>query len=153
MGEFGGARARALRLEAGIGAEDLTVAAGVSADTVRSAEKGFHQPHPRVVRAPARALGVPLGELFTNDQNLTLRDARARLGLPQEEMAARICVLRQKVFQVERGVSGVRVLVSWADAYELTPAQWRRAYAAARNLVRQKVADRTRRRAARGTKP
>jgi hypothetical protein len=58
-------------------------------------------------------------------------------------MAARIGVVRQYVSQVERGVSGVRAPISWASAYGLTPAQWRRAHAAARDLVRQKVAART----------
>jgi transcriptional regulator with XRE-family HTH domain len=143
---FDHARARALRLQAGVGVEDLAAAAGISANTVRSAEKGSHQPQPRVARALARALGVPVGELFSSGPDLTLREVRTRLGLTQAQMAARIGVVRQYVSQVERGVSGVRAPLSWASAYGLSPAQWRRTHAAARDMVRQKVAERTLRR-------
>lgn len=146
MGLYDGARARALRLKAGICIEDLAAAAGVSPNTVRTAESGTHQPRPRVADAIARALGVPLSELVHPRQPLTLRDVRWRLGLTQAQMAARIGVVRQRVSQVERGVSGVRSAASWAAAYGLTLEQWQSAHTAARDLVRQKVAARTRRR-------
>ncbi|MFJ4622554.1 helix-turn-helix transcriptional regulator [Streptomyces sp. NPDC088812] len=144
MSLFNGQRARALRLEAGVDVEDLAAAAGISANTVRSAEKGSHQPQPRVARALARTLGVPLEDLFHRGPGLTLRETRRRMGLTQEQMAARIGVVRQAVSQVERGVSGVSDPVSWAAGYGLTLAQWRQAHAAARDLVRQKVAERMR---------
>lgn len=140
MALYDGARARALRLQAGICIEDLATAAGVSPNTVRSAESGIHQPRPRVADAIARALGVPLSELIRPGQNLTLRDVRWRLGLTQVQMAARLGVVRQRVSQVERGVSGVRSVAAWAAAYGLTPAQWVSAHKASRDLVRQKVA-------------
>jgi transcriptional regulator with XRE-family HTH domain len=145
VASYDGARARALRLAAQLGIEDLAVAAGVSPNTVRSAETGTHQPRPRVAYAIARALGVPVHELLPPGPAPTLRDVRCRLGLTQAEMAARLGVARQMVSQVERGVSGVRSLSSWATAYGLTPAQWARAHQAARDLVRQKVAAQTRR--------
>ncbi|MFF3208387.1 helix-turn-helix domain-containing protein [Streptomyces sp. NPDC002962] len=145
MSRFNGARARALRLRAGIGVEDLATAAGVSPNTVRSAESGVHQPRPAVARALASALGVPAEELRLPGEALTLRDVRARLGLTQAQIAARVGVVRQRVSQVERGVAGVRAPFSWALAYGLTPTQWQRAHQASRDLVRQKVAAQTER--------
>jgi transcriptional regulator with XRE-family HTH domain len=151
VSRFDGARARALRLQAGIGVEDLATAAGVSPNTVRSAEKGAHQPRPAVVKALASALGVPVDELRLPGAVLTLRDVRVRLGLTQVQIAARVGVVRQRVSQVERGVAGVRAPFSWAVAYGLTPSQWQRAHQASRDLVRQKVAAKTgRRRTPRG---
>ncbi|MET7887812.1 helix-turn-helix transcriptional regulator [Streptomyces avermitilis] len=146
MTSYDGARARTLRLEARIGIEDLATAAGVSPNTVRSAESGHHQPRPRVADAIARALGVDLSELTPLKTVLTLRDARCRLGLSQAEMAARIGVVRQMVSQVERGVSGVRSPRTWAAAYGLTATQWAGAQKASRDLVRQKVAAQAHRR-------
>ncbi|MEH0589791.1 helix-turn-helix transcriptional regulator [Streptomyces sp. B21-106] len=146
MSRFNGTRARALRLQAGIGVEDLAVAAGVSPNTVRSAESGAHQPRPAVAHALAHALGVPADELRLQSGSLTLRDVRTRLGLTQAQIAARIGVVRQRVSQVERGMSGVRAPFSWALAYGLTPAQWQSAHQASRDLVRQKVAAQTGRR-------
>jgi transcriptional regulator with XRE-family HTH domain len=146
VSSYDGARARALRLEARIGIDDLAVAAGVSPNTVRYAESGTHQPRPRVVHAIARALGVTLDELAPPGPALTLRDARRRLGLTQAQMAARLGVVRQMVSQVERGVTGVRCTTTWAAAYQLTPTQWTRAQEASRDLVRQKVAAQTHRR-------
>ncbi|MFD5588813.1 helix-turn-helix transcriptional regulator [Streptomyces sp. NPDC127063] len=149
MGLYDGARARSLRLQAGVSVEDLATAAGVSPNTVRSAESGTHQPRPRVANAIARALGVPLSELFQPNQRLTLRDVRWHLGLTQAQMAARIGVVRQRISQVERGVAGVRSVAAWAAAYGLTAAQWVSAHKASRDLVRQKVAAQTHKR--RGT--
>ncbi|WP_369524620.1 helix-turn-helix transcriptional regulator [Streptomyces agglomeratus] len=143
---YDGARARALRLESGVCVEDLATAAGVSPNTVRNAESGRHQPHPRVARALARALGIPLHEIAPGGPALTLRDVRGRLGLTQAEMAARIGVVRQMVSQVERGVTSVRSPQTWASAYGLTPTQWRRLHQASRDLVRRKVAAQTRQR-------
>ncbi|PJE97105.1 hypothetical protein CUT44_14065 [Streptomyces carminius] len=140
MTSYDGARARALRLKARIRIEDLATAAGVSPNTVRSAESGTHQPRPRVAVALARALAVPLSELTPSGPSQTLRDARRRLGLTQAEMAARIGVVRQMVSQVERGVTGVRSAAAWAAAYGLTLTQWVSAQQASRDLVRQKVA-------------
>ncbi|MFI6209166.1 helix-turn-helix transcriptional regulator [Streptomyces sp. NPDC051041] len=146
MSPYDGARARALRLQARLSVEDLAAAAGVSPNTVRSAESGTHQPRPRVAQAIARALGVPPRKLIPSRTGLTLRDVRCRLGLTQAEMAARIGVVRQMVSQVERGVTGVRSPLDWAAAYRLTLAQWTRAHQASRDLVRQKVAAQARRR-------
>jgi transcriptional regulator with XRE-family HTH domain len=137
---------RTLRLQAGIGIEDLAAAAALSANTVRSAEKGSHQPRPRIMQALADALGVPLSELFSPGPELTLREARRRRGLTQAQIAAELGVVSQYVSQVERGISGVRAPLLWASAYGLTLTQWRRAHAAARDLIRQKVAARTQRR-------
>ena len=146
MALYDGARARTLRLEAGICVEDLATAAGVSPNTVRSAESGTHQPRPRVADAIARALGVPFGELLRTGPLLTLREVRWRLGLTQAQMAARIGVTRQRVSQIERGVAGVRSVAVWAAAYGLTATQWLSAHQASRDLVRQKVAAQVRRR-------
>jgi transcriptional regulator with XRE-family HTH domain len=145
VSQYDGARSRALRLQAGVSVEELATAAGVSPSTVRSAESGS-QPGPRVATALARALGVPLDELAPPGPALTLRDVRRRLGLTQAEMGARIGVVRQRISQVERGVTGVRQPQSWARAYRLTPSQWSRAHTAARTLVRKKVAAQTRQR-------
>lgn len=145
MSQYDGAHSRALRLQAHLSTEELATAAGISPNTVRSAEAG-HQPQPRVAAALARALGVPLRELAPPGPALTLRDVRRRLGLTQADIAVRIGVVRQRVSQVERGVTGVRQPQSWARAYRLTPAQWTRAHTAARDLVRQKVAAQTRKR-------
>ncbi|MFG2884877.1 helix-turn-helix domain-containing protein [Streptomyces sp. NPDC048297] len=140
MTVYDGARARALRLRAGIKVDDLAIAAGVSPNTIRSSESGHHQPHPRVAHAVAKALGVTLDELTPLEPPLTLRDIRGRIGLTQTEMAIRLGVVRQMVSQVERGVTGVRSPAAWADAYGLTPTQWESARQAARDLVRRKVA-------------
>ncbi|MGW3100020.1 helix-turn-helix transcriptional regulator [Streptomyces sp. NPDC001102] len=149
MASYDGARARALRLEARIGIDDLAIAAGVSPNTVRYAEAGVHQPRPHVIHAIARALGVTFDDLTPRDSELTLRDARRRLGLTQAQMAQRLGVVRQMVSQVERGVTGVRRAAAWAAAYQLTPDQWTRARQTSRDLVRQKVAAQTRQRAGR----
>ncbi|WP_375165667.1 helix-turn-helix transcriptional regulator [Streptomyces sp.] len=151
MALYDGARARALRLQARISTEELATAAGVSPNTVRSAEKGTHQPRPRVANAIARALGVPVSELLHRERTLTLRDTRWRLGLTQAQMGARIGVVRQQVSQVERGVAGVRSAAAWAAAYGLTLAQWTGAHQTARDLVRRKVAAQTHRRGKRLT--
>ncbi|MFB7739809.1 helix-turn-helix transcriptional regulator [Streptomyces sp. NPDC056112] len=146
MSLYDGARARALRLEAGIAVEDLAVAAGVSPNTVRSVESGKHQPRPRVAHGIARALGVSVEELTLPGSVQTLRDIRLRLGRTQSEMAAHLGVVRQMVSQVERGVNGVRSPSLWAAAYGLTLAQWTDAQRASRDLVWQKVAAQTHRR-------
>ncbi|MGY5099487.1 helix-turn-helix transcriptional regulator [Streptomyces sp. 900105245] len=143
MPPYDGARARALRQQAGIGIDALAVAAGVSPNSVRSAECGMHQPRPRVASAIARALGVPPEELMCPGPALTLCDLRQSLGLTQAEMAEKVGVVRQMVSQVERGVTGVRSPDVWAAAYGLTPDQWARAREASRDLVRQKVAAQT----------
>lgn len=144
MGLYNGARARALRRQAGVCVEELATAAGVSPNTVRAAESGTHQPRPRVANAIARALGVPLSELIL-DSTPTLRDIRWRLGLTQAQMAARIGVVRQRVSQVERGMPTGTSAARWATAYELTLDQWHSAHTAARDLVLHKVAAQTRR--------
>ncbi|MFP8886793.1 helix-turn-helix transcriptional regulator [Streptomyces mangrovi] len=146
MTSYDGARARALRLEARIRIEEPAVAAGVSPNTIRSAESGTHQPRPRVADAIARALGVPLSEITPRGPSLTLRDVRWRLGLTQAEMAARIGVVRQMVSQIERGVTDVRSTATWAGAYGPTVVQWTSAHKAARDPVRQKVAAQAHRR-------
>lgn len=146
MSSYDGARARALRLESRICIEELAAAAGVSPNTVRNAESGKHRPCPRVAKALAKALGIPLREIAPPGPVLTLRDIRHRLGLTQAEMAERIGVVRQMVSQVERGVTGVSAPLAWATAYGLTPTQWGRAHKTSRDLVRQKVASRARQR-------
>jgi transcriptional regulator with XRE-family HTH domain len=143
---FDGARARALRLNTGISIEDLAAAAGISPNTVRSAESGRHQPCARVERAIARALGVTLHEIRTPGPFVTLRDIRLSLGLTQAQMAARIGVVRQRVSQIERGLGTVAAPAAWAAAYGLTLAQWTRAHQATRDLVRQNVAAKARQR-------
>ncbi|MER6121779.1 helix-turn-helix transcriptional regulator [Streptomyces sp. NPDC001795] len=146
MSPYDGARARALRLDAQIGIEELATAGGVSANTVRSAESGHHQPRPRVANAIARALGVPLDELAPPGPALTLCDVRRRLVLTQAEIADKLGVVRQRVSQVERGVTEVPSPQAWAAAYGLSTAQWVSVDAASRDLVRQHVAERARKR-------
>ncbi|GHI04647.1 helix-turn-helix transcriptional regulator [Streptomyces cellostaticus] len=139
MSAYDGSRVRDLRLKAGLRIDDLAAAAGISANTVRSVEKGRHQPQPRVAQALARALGVPLRELARNGRNLSLHEVRGLLGLTQAEMAARVGASRQRVSQVERGAATVRSPHAWATAYGLTPDQWTRALEQARDLVRRTV--------------
>ncbi|MBW1603519.1 transcriptional regulator [Streptomyces sp. JJ66] len=143
MSWFDGTRVRTLRCQAGICVEDLAAAAGVSPNTVRAAESGRHQPHPRVAAALATALGVEIADLSTPCPILTLREVRARMGLTQTEMAARIGVARQMVSRVERGVGGVGAPTAWAAAYGLAAEQWKRAFRASRDVVRAKVTART----------
>ncbi|MFI9311217.1 helix-turn-helix domain-containing protein [Streptomyces triculaminicus] len=146
MSLFDGARARAIRLEAGVCIEGLAAAAGVSPNTVRTAESGKHQPRPRVAAALAKALGVALRDLAVPGERPTLREIRHRLGLTQAEIARRVGLGRQMVSRVERGVGGVGSPHLWANAYELTPSQWMSAHRASQDLARKDVAIRTHRR-------
>lgn len=136
---FDGPRARALRVESGISLENLAVAAGLSPNTVRSAESGAHQPRPRVAAAIATALGVTPHDLITTDI-VTLRRARFVLGLTQREIAHRIGCSRQLVSRIERGAGRPGSPDAWSAAYELTPAQWRQAMEATQAAVRHQVA-------------
>ena len=153
MSTFDGARARALRIEAGVSVESLAAAAQVNPNTIRSAESGRHEPDPRVVTALATALGVTPGDLVTRCGTPTLRHIRRSLGLSQCEMAQRIGIGRQMVSRVERGVGGVRTPHAWAAAYELTETQWERAVQATRDAAREQVRARTSRHARRGDRP
>jgi len=150
VSRYDGVRARALRVESGIHVEELAAAAGVSPNTIRHSEDGTYQPQPRTARAIAQALGVHLHELAPPGPDLTLRELRRSRGLTQDDVAARIGVVRQLVSQVERGVRGVHTPLAWADAYGLTPVEWDRAHRTARDLVKAKVADRIRTRSLRG---
>ncbi|MEU8526425.1 helix-turn-helix transcriptional regulator [Streptomyces sp. NPDC048629] len=143
---FDGARARALREQAGVSVESLAAAAQMSPNTIRSAETSCHEPSPRVITAIAAALGVPPTELATRCGRPTLRDIRRRLGLSQTEMAQRIGIGRQMVSRIERGVGGVRSPRAWAAAYGLTHTQWDNAIQATRDTARQKVHAKTSRR-------
>ncbi|HEY9372292.1 helix-turn-helix transcriptional regulator [Streptomyces sp.] len=153
MSAFDGARARTLRVQAGVSVESLAAAAELSPNTVRSAESGRHQPDPRVVTALATTLGVTPADLVVRCGTPTLRHIRRRLGLSQNEMAQRLGIGRQMVSRVERGVGGVRTPYTWAAAYELTETQWERAVQATRDAAREQVRVRTSRNARRGDRP
>ncbi|MBV6700302.1 helix-turn-helix domain-containing protein [Kitasatospora aureofaciens] len=142
MSRFDAARARALRLNSGVGFEDLALLAGVSPNTIRNALEGKHNPWPRVAAAIARALGVPAAELSLASGPLTLRDIRHRLGLAQKDIATRVGVCRQMVSRVERGVGGVGAPEHWARAYGLTLKQWLRAHQASQKSALKRVEER-----------
>lgn len=140
MFSFDGARARAIRLAAGVCVEDLAAAAGVSPNTVRAAETGTRWPRPAVAGALASALGVGLAELSSTTGNPTLSDIRRRLGMTQTQIAERVGAGRQMVSRVERGVGGVGSPAAWARAYGLSVEQWERAHRAGREEARRRVA-------------
>lgn len=146
MTRFDAARAKQARLSANVSVEALAAAAGVSPNTVRTAESGKREPRPRVAAALADALGVPRDSLITPDDILTLYTIRRRLGFSQAEMARRIGLGRAMVSRVERGAGGVREPERWARAYQVTIQQWKAAHAAGRERARQQVAIQTRER-------
>ncbi|MGW0188117.1 helix-turn-helix domain-containing protein [Streptomyces sp. NPDC003362] len=143
MSPFDGSRARALRLNAGIGLEDLAAAAGISPNTLRSAESGRRRPRARVVAALACALGVTTDDLHSplpedQLQELPLREIRQHLGLTQQQIGQLTGTGRQMVSRVERGVSGVSCPDVWAAAYHLTASQWETAQQQARQAARHR---------------
>ncbi|MFE3688187.1 helix-turn-helix domain-containing protein [Streptomyces sp. NPDC059095] len=144
---FNGKRAAALRLTSGRTIRGLAAAANISRSTLRAAERGLRQPHERVVRALAKALGVPRHELLlpSPPDGVSLAEIRRSLGLTQKEMAKRIGHSPTTVWQVERG-GHVQLPLEWAAAYALTLPHFWSAHAASRDLVRGEAAARAPRR-------
>ncbi|MFD0409956.1 helix-turn-helix domain-containing protein [Kitasatospora sp. NPDC127116] len=127
---------RTLRQAAGLSRAQLALIAGVSPETVRNAETGSRSPSARVVRALARALGVPVGELMPPQGAPTLRVLRQRTGLTQRQTAEVIGVSAGMVSKVEAGMYGVRSVARWASAYGVGVKTWTKAWKAGRERRR-----------------
>ncbi|ONI48498.1 helix-turn-helix domain-containing protein [Streptomyces sp. IB2014 011-1] len=139
ISQFLAGQLRAQREARGWSCDQLAVVAGINAATVRTAEGGTSRPSPRVVQALAAALGVPVEQLAPFEGVLTLRELRARRGLTQRDVAARVGVSTGMVSKVERGIHGVKEPGTWAASYGVSRTSWTEAWEAGRERQRQRI--------------
>ncbi|MGW2255122.1 helix-turn-helix transcriptional regulator [Kitasatospora sp. NPDC001660] len=135
-------RLRTLREEAGLSRAQLALAAGVSPETVRSAEIGVCAPSPRVTAALARVLGVTVKALA--GKPLTLKELRGTTGLTQRAMAEVIGMSGGMVSKVEAGLYGVSDVGRWAAGYQVTEEEWTAAWEAGRDQKKRQITARAR---------
>ncbi|OII64304.1 hypothetical protein BJP40_00085 [Streptomyces sp. CC53] len=135
---------RAKREARGWSCEQLAVVAGITPATARKAEARTGRPSPRVVKALAAALDSSVDELAPVEGPLSLRELRARRGVTQREVAARVGVSTGMVSKVERGKHGVKHPERWAAAYGVSRSRWAEAWEAGRESQRQRIKTRSR---------